>query len=200
MENKKMSDPGCWCTFIFAALMWMSVASSLGILQGDMYLMVGVISLITLPFWIMAAKMYYNVGNDIMGHFYMVFGILFGGLCGSAHIVLYLGHVFPALAVSENVVGIFYLVGALFMLPIIPSLFYMDIINLITWLACTLWMLAGGLLYFFSTSTVLYLVYVISCIILTIGITYMMFNEAVFACYGKHLPMGKPLKMYDDVD
>jgi hypothetical protein len=177
--------------------MWMFVFSYLGMFSGDMYLIFGLVMLVTLPLWVKGANLYYQSGNTFMGHFYMVFGIMFAGIIAVCYIALYLSHVFPALVMDERVMGIFYLVAGVFLIPTVPSYLYLDKVNLITWSGCTIWLFAGGIFYFYYTSVILYWINVVCCVLVAIGVTYMMVNEAYQMCYGRSLPMGKPLKSWE---
>lgn len=193
-NNKQAVNPGCWILYIFTAVMWMFSMIYLNLLKGDNYLIYGLVLLVTLPFWIKAAGQYYQCGDAVMGHFYMVCGVLFGGFVAVVYLGLYLGHVFPALAMDETIMGMLYLTGGLFFLPTVPSFLYMDKVNLVTWTVCTVWLIEGGIAYFFPAVMILYYISMICCILITIGVTYMMFNDTCIMCFGKGLPMGKPVK------
>ena len=101
-NNNQAVNPGCWILYVFTTVMWMFSMMYLNMFQGDNYLMYGLLLLVSLPFWIMAAVQYYRCGDMVMGHFYMVFGVLFGGFIAVAYLGLYLGHIFPALAMDDH--------------------------------------------------------------------------------------------------
>ena len=199
--EKKAVNLGPWATFMFATIMWFFTFMYLGVFQGDNYLMYSVIFAVSLLFWIKAANMYYATGDtyDALNvHYYMAFGILFGGMAGFGFLALYLGYVFPALAQDEAIMGIFYLIGGVFLLPTIPSLFYMDKVSCITYLIATIWLLVGGIWYFNMNSAFLDSVNIYCCTAMTLGIIWMMIDEVAKMCCGKGVPMGKPFKKYPD--
>lgn len=193
-NNRQAVNPSCWVLYIFTAVMWMFSMIYLNVLQGDYYLICGLILLVSLPFWIKAANQYYQNGDVVMGHFYMVCGVLFGGFIAVVYLALYLGHIFPTLVMDERIMGMLYLTGGLFFLPTVPSFLYMDKVNLVTWTVCAIWLIEGGIAYFFPDIIILYQIGMICCITITAGVTYMMLNEARMMCLGKGLPMGKPVK------
>lgn len=185
-------NPGPWLLYMFAAQMWLTVLTMLEVLQGDYYLLVGAISLISLPFWIKASNMFYKNGDELSGHFYMVFGLLFAGFVGISYVVLYFGHVFPALAADERILGFLFLTGGIYLIPSVPSFLYMDKISFFTWTICAVWLVLAGILYFVPVSAALFTANLVLCIVFTLGITYMMLNEIFLMAYNKPLPMGKP--------
>lgn len=192
--------PGPMIDFILSVCMWMFACAYLGLFGGDCYLLYGAVLVISLPFWVKAANMSYNIGNPIMGHFYLVFGIMLAGFAGVSYIVLYFSHVFPELVMDERILGVLFLIAGLFLIPTLPSMLYMDKVNMVTWTVCTIWYIFGGISYFVPNVMFLYMVSVVCCLIASFGVTYMMLNEAVLMCYGKPLPMGKPVKNYDNHD
>lgn len=193
-NNNQAVNPGCWILYVFTTVMWMFSMMYLNMFQGDNYLMYGLLLLVSLPFWIMAAVQYYRCGDMVMGHFYMVFGVLFGGFIAVAYLGLYLGHIFPALAMDETIMGMLYIAGSLFCLPTVPSFVYMDKVSMVTWTLCTVWLLEGGISYFFPEAAILYQISMLLCLVITVGITYMMLNDTCVMCFSKGLPMGKPIK------
>ena len=198
----KRPNPGPWVYFVFAMIMWITLFMFLGIFSGDNYLLYGTISAVSLPFWIKAAKDYYAMEDpymDINGHLFMAFGILFGGMIGFGYLAAALGHIFPnVLLQDEKMFGLMYLVAGVYMIPMLPSLLYMDKVSCITWTVCTFWLLDGGLLYFFPNSLIIYYINIVGCALMTLGVTWMLINEVCLMCYGKGAPMGKPFKSYPE--
>lgn len=200
-ETRKAPNPGCWITFVFAAIMWVFTLMYFGVFQGDNYLTYGILLTVSLPFWVKSANMYYATGNPydvISGHFYMVFGILFGGFVGFGFLGAYLGHIFPTLAQDERIMGVMYLIGGLFLLPLLPSNLYLDKVTCVTWLIGTVWLITGGIWYFRMDSMILYYANMVCCTAMTLGVTWMMINETCIMTYGKGVPMGKPFKSYPE--
>jgi len=189
--ERKVINPGAFCTFVFAVILWICSFDYLGVFTGDNYLVYSAIDLVGFISWLIGAKYYYEADNAIMGHFYMVFGIMFGGFLGSTYLVFYISHIFPSLVMDTRILGVIYLVGGIFVIPTLPAFLYVDKVNLITWTACTLWLLVGGISYF-AYSYLVYILSLVFCLISTVGVTYMMLSEATEMCYGKGLPMGKP--------
>ena len=196
MNNKP--NPGPWATLMFASIMWVFSAMYLGLFKGDNYLMYGVILAVSLPFWVKAANDYYAMEDPYMiisGHYYMAFGFLFGGMMGFGYLACALGHVFPIVLQDETVFGVIFIVGGVFLLPQIPSMLYLDKVSCITYVIADIW-LFGGIYYFIPDSVFLYYLNVVCCLVMTVGVTWMMINESAIMVYGKGVPMGKPFKAF----
>ena len=194
MSTKKPIHPGPWCTFLFAAMMWVFTFSEFGLFGGDDSLLLALILLVSFPFWIKAGEAYCRLGDLVNGHMYIGLGILFGGFFTAAYLVLYLGHWVPALTIRETILGVLFLAGGLYMLPAVPKFLTFDKVNFTTWFGLAVWLLLGSFSYFFPKIAFWDYVNMVCCVVVTASSTWATFHEVAIICYGKGIPMGEPFR------
>lgn len=198
MENTgKAYDPGNWFWFVFAITCYLTMASYLGMFQGDNSIVMGIICIATYPLYLIAGKYYVEAGNGMIAMYCYAFGMLFGGLWGAASTITSLFQL-QGIFFDYAIQGVIFLAGGIYLAITIPSMVYADKVNLITWTFCTVWCVCGGLSYLGVLADLMYMLSVVGCGITTIGVTYMMLDALLATFYYMHLPMGKPIKQMEN--
>jgi hypothetical protein len=190
MDSKTTINPSACLCWIFASEVLVLAAIYFGLLEGDTYLLYGLLMLGVSPGYFVGSKMLAADGQDYLANLWLLFGCLFGTIFGLCYIAYFFAGV-NGWDLNGTILGIpTFLSGVFLIFSMVPSRFYTSKVEFLLWTITAIWLMTLGLEYFIG-GDLLYQFNAVCAIVVGVGASYVGIHELLKTC-GSGLPVGKP--------